>query len=236
MRAQSIAMSRAVDLCVNALERAASAEGESVGAERAGMMALTALKHVRDVLGGQAHAFDPAVIEPLTLALSVPEEKVRDEEPNADATPAPVPVAPVASAKATSPTAAPSASSTSANGLSAAPVASPPLHLSARTDKPLPSLSRTPPVHSPPLASAVLPAPGVTRTPSYPPPPAGLPHAQPPKQKAPPPTNPSLPSTGFSVRSPALAPSANANAKLGLQARKDEAVDPLGALLGGKGS
>ncbi|GJN87110.1 hypothetical protein Rhopal_000055-T1 [Rhodotorula paludigena] len=142
MRAQSIAMSRAVDICVNALERAASAEGESVGAERAGMMALTALKHVRDVLGGQAHAFDPAVIEPLTLALSVPEEKVRDDEPKADATPSPVPVAPSASAKAPPPTAASSASTTSASGLSVAPVSSPQLHLSARTDKPLPSLSQ----------------------------------------------------------------------------------------------
>ncbi|BGO90109.1 hypothetical protein NBRC10512v2_002156 [Rhodotorula toruloides] len=88
MRASASAMSQAVDLCITAFEAALvmpspaasprpgdvsndvviqQQPAKEVGAPQ--MMALTALRHVRDVLGGQAHAFDPSVLEPLRQTL-----------------------------------------------------------------------------------------------------------------------------------------------------------------------
>lgn len=74
LRAASRAMSEAVDVCVTVLEKTLApparpaAEKTDVSAAEAGaaqMMALTALRHVRDVLGGEAPTFDASVLDPL---------------------------------------------------------------------------------------------------------------------------------------------------------------------------
>ncbi|GAA5865285.1 hypothetical protein JCM3774_004923 [Rhodotorula dairenensis] len=77
MRAASLAMSEAVDICVAVLEKtlapperspqtvADKADGPEADTSAAQMMALTVLRHVRDVLGGQAPTFDGSVLQPL---------------------------------------------------------------------------------------------------------------------------------------------------------------------------
>jgi TBC1 domain family protein 5 len=79
LRAASRAMSEAVDVCVAVLEKtlappaqppptAADPEKRDEAAAEASaaqMMALTALRHVRDVLGGEAPTFDASVLDPL---------------------------------------------------------------------------------------------------------------------------------------------------------------------------
>ena len=74
LRAASRAMSEAVDVCVTVLEKTLApparpaAEKTDVSAAEASaaqMMALTALRHVRDVLGGEAPTFDASVLDPL---------------------------------------------------------------------------------------------------------------------------------------------------------------------------
>ncbi|GAA5976633.1 hypothetical protein JCM10908_005576 [Rhodotorula pacifica] len=76
MRASCLAMSEAVDVCVAVLEKslaptdepaapAASGTDPVADSSAAQMMALTALRHVRDVLGGQAPTFDSSVLQPL---------------------------------------------------------------------------------------------------------------------------------------------------------------------------
>ncbi|BGP14289.1 hypothetical protein JCM10213v2_002234 [Rhodosporidiobolus nylandii] len=107
MRASSLAMSSAIDLCCSVLERglmpptpvaspklerdvgggssegiplsppsssrksggAAGGTGQTVPPQIGQVMALTALKHIRDVLGGQAQVFDESVLAPLNQLL-----------------------------------------------------------------------------------------------------------------------------------------------------------------------
>ncbi|BGP54891.1 hypothetical protein JCM8202_003400 [Rhodotorula sphaerocarpa] len=113
MRAASLAMSDAVDLCVTVLERTLAPperEESATAPERRAppaaadnasqMMALTALRHVRDVLGGNAPTFDPSVLQPLrdlaprTPSTNVPaanrinlEEVRRSDHPRPEAEP-----------------------------------------------------------------------------------------------------------------------------------------------------
>lgn len=78
MRAASQAMSGAVDLCVTVLEQTLAPQLEVNGLDKPSantdiaarnaasqMMALTTLRHVRDVLSGSAPTFDPSVMQPL---------------------------------------------------------------------------------------------------------------------------------------------------------------------------
>ncbi|GEM06910.1 TBC domain protein, Rab GTPase activator [Rhodotorula toruloides] len=89
MRASASSMSQAVDLCITAFESAlitpsppaspppgevsedaaSPQSAKEVGATQ--VMALTALRHVRDVLGGQARVFDASVLEPLRQSLQL---------------------------------------------------------------------------------------------------------------------------------------------------------------------
>lgn len=79
LRAASRAMSEAVDVCVTVLEKTLAPparpplaatypdkrDDAAAEASAAQMMALTALRHVRDVLGGEAPTFDASVLDPL---------------------------------------------------------------------------------------------------------------------------------------------------------------------------
>ena len=70
-------MGKAVDLCVGVLERQWATEGSKKERESSkglaeGLMALTALKHVRDVLGGEAATFNANVLAPLLPSPGVP--------------------------------------------------------------------------------------------------------------------------------------------------------------------
>lgn len=200
MRASASAMSEAVDLCITAFEAAlvtptsaalprpdetagdAALQREStkdVGAPQ--MMALTALRHVRDVLGGQAHAFDASVLEPLRQSLQ-PQQSTSLEAGGRD--PAAV-EAKVALPKADEPKsvhsqglAATPSSTNATEDASASPLPTPPavsspsLLLSGRTDKPLPALSRTPVIDSSstespayPPRQAVFPTPSIASSP-----------------------------------------------------------------------
>ena len=70
-------MSNAISLCVDVVERelvtsksaAAPESGEDAPPSRDALMAMTALKHVRDVLAGQEAGFDPNVLSPLLHSL-----------------------------------------------------------------------------------------------------------------------------------------------------------------------
>ncbi|GAA5934133.1 uncharacterized protein JCM15063_000563 [Sporobolomyces koalae] len=95
MRVSSAAMGEALGLCISVLERALSPPTPDLSgaqnlastaksASGAGstpaptslsiapqIMAITAMKHVRDVLGGQAKTFDPSVLTPLQQTLDL---------------------------------------------------------------------------------------------------------------------------------------------------------------------
>lgn len=240
MRQTSLAMSKAIDLCVTVLQqevvigkpKAPGADDEQ--AESASevpprdhplpssetIMALTALAHVRDVLAGKARTFDASVLSPLTESLdsgvfpsynlpppspelaSTSSSPPPPTAPSPLATPAPVAVAPpprlvARSLSAESPT--PPASNPSAGP------PTPPLFLSARTDKPLPSLTRTPqlpPSQNRPIPaweSSRLGATAVAAKTTLPrPPPSASPHAPP---LAAPRGGGAFPTAGFSTRS-----------------------------------
>ncbi|GAA5948855.1 hypothetical protein JCM21900_003449 [Sporobolomyces salmonicolor] len=277
MRASSLAMSNALDLCVSVFERAlvpsspaapstafnalprrpiaASQAHDDVALDDRGtksttessttslapqIMALTALKHIRDVLGGQAQSFDSNVLSPLRHALDefdmrsppalptpplispsspVPtptKRPARPQPPTVKSEPAIMSEATAAPAygppTSTFPALQPAPSSLPAP-LPPTPSSQPVLLLSARTDKPLPALSRTPSLVSRPSdplsngrASSIQPMP-----PSRPPPSSPL--APTPS----PPRNPAWPSSSFST-GPAPPPSAK------------KPFDPLGAL------
>ncbi|BGP01268.1 Rab-GTPase-TBC domain-domain containing protein [Rhodotorula toruloides] len=240
MRASASAMSQAVDLCITAFEAtlvvpspAASPRpgkvsndagnqqrvAKEVGAPQ--MMALTALRHVRDVLGGQAHAFDPSVLEPLRQTLQ-PQQSVSAStsepfkvegnvvSPEADKTKSVAAPAPDADAP-------PSLASQSASKMQStaspppplAPAASSPaLLLSDRTDKPLPSLSRTPHARTSSIAWRGLSAypPRPAETPASPTAPSPSPSAPPrpssPTSQTPSPPSPSTRKTGAVMSDP----------------------------------
>lgn len=108
------------------------------------LFAMTALKHVRDTLGGQSHAFDPNVLSPLVHALEdgrFPDPPPRSPGLTPPAPPPPVqaPAPSMARARSTSPV-----NTTSPRQVRLPPTGAAPLMLGARTDKPLPSLTRTP--------------------------------------------------------------------------------------------
>ncbi|GAA6028006.1 hypothetical protein JCM8097_001826 [Rhodosporidiobolus ruineniae] len=238
MRASSIAMSSAIDLCVAVLERelvpptpvgspnpgeggdddagtarkgdiplsrsrasatASNSDGAGLGSSAGKKaapplgpqtMALTALKHVRDVLGGQAVVFDPSVLEPLKFVLEgssplpapqpplppnaivsspplPPLPPVESPQPPSTSAFPPSPASPPSKAvrpESSNPT-PPSASSSSATAASlSAPT--PTLLLGSRAEKPVTSLSRTPQPGRPPPSSA---SPRPPPTSAYPP-------------------------------------------------------------------
>ncbi|GAA5890399.1 hypothetical protein JCM5296_002811 [Sporobolomyces johnsonii] len=203
------------------------------------VMALTALKHIRDVLGGQAQSFDPNVLSPLRHALNELETRSSPALPTPPliSPSSPVPTPSERPALPQPPTVEPKPASTSESTAAPAydpststfpvlqpapsspPAPRPPtsssqpvLLLGARTDRPLPALSRTPSLVSRPSdplfngrASSIQPT-----SPSRPPP---SPPAPPPS----PPRNPAWPSGSFSTR-PAPPPGAK------------KPFDPLGAL------
>ncbi|GAA6060702.1 hypothetical protein JCM10212_003323 [Sporobolomyces blumeae] len=214
MRASSIAMANALDLCVSVLERALTPptpvmpSSEFEGAQGSGggeptrigsssssstlrgsaasaaalapqVMAITALKHVRDVLGGQANSFDSSVLHPLQQTLDLLNKSpplpplpfdspgIPMESPTISYSPA-TPVAPEPSEPARLP---PDENATtqprSTNSPAPTPASQPPpptrprspplqtlrakesaasLLAGARDDKPLPALTRTPPL------------------------------------------------------------------------------------------
>lgn len=149
MRATSLAMSRAVDMCIKALQQDVLGSNNastlpSNPSERT-MTALTALSHVRDVMSGKARTFDPSVLAPLNEAL-LPRAPATGSESNQSVeqlvdTSIPADAAPLARTP-------------SANVLpSVSP--NPLLYLSGRSDKPLPSLTRVPQPVQPTRGSAV---------------------------------------------------------------------------------
>ncbi|GAA5859295.1 hypothetical protein JCM8547_001970 [Rhodosporidiobolus lusitaniae] len=245
MRTSSLSMSSAIDLCVQVLERELvpptpvasplladdtnGCRGDiplSTGKTTAShppplgtqTMALTALKHIRDVLGGQATTFDSSVLGPLRQVLegspqqsttsapfpppstfsspplpplpSSPSPKPSSQPSLAPAPPSPARTVPAAALPAPM-AAAPSASAT------------PSLHLGARGEKPLTGLSRTPQPNRLP------------DVPRYPPSRPQTSHSGPPNVAQPPlrstassstKTNPSFPPASFSTRPPSTRP------------------------------
>ena len=108
------------------------------------LFAMTALKHVRDTLGGQSHAFDPNVLSPLVHALE--DGRFPDPPPRSPGLTPPAPPPPtqpaafaVGRTRSTSPV-----NPTNPRQVRSPATGAPPLMLGARTDKPLPSLTRTP--------------------------------------------------------------------------------------------
>jgi len=210
IRSSNIAMASALELCVTVLEKAlipptpdpsSSAEngqrtaggpstsksnlGDRTGSASSSlapqMMAITAVKHVRDVLGGQAKSFDLSVLGPLQQTLdqltkspplpplpfdspflaSQPEESDPDRPLDSTPTHENLPLEPPSSSSSFAPAqrAMPSAPSrptppTSPPTTKTSPSPNP--YVSSRSDKPLPSLTRTPqlPSSSTPTASS----------------------------------------------------------------------------------
>lgn len=249
MRQTSLAMSNAIDLCVNVLQQEVvigkprvkdAAAKEAAASDGAAdehplpsgetVMALTALCHVRDVLAGKARTFDSSVLSPLTSALESgvfapsnhpPPSPDLAAPPSPVPSPQPLPPPPIA---ATSPAApaliarsmarSPSAETTTSPSTSTPSTgpSTPPFFLSARNDKPLPSLTRTPQLTRPipPWESSRLGSSVKTTLP------------QPP---------PSIPSTSAipSGRGQASFPSASFSTRAG-QGKSSVGADPLGAI------
>ncbi|GAA6023999.1 hypothetical protein JCM11491_002875 [Sporobolomyces phaffii] len=207
MRASGVAMAEALDLCVTVLERALSpptpnplatsrfgtsaqsASDESCSTASTGpapslapqIMAITALKHVRDVLGGQANSFDASVLSPLQQTLdllnkspalpplpsdspslsSPPDSPDSQGSAQAFAPPETAESLPLSASKIsptrTLRTSVPSPghnegpTPTTTSPTRVAPPSSVNAYSASRSDKPLPTLTRTPPIARPPV-------------------------------------------------------------------------------------
>lgn len=165
-RSTNLAMSQALDLCINTLQHEVGGGGSegplaALTLSTQAMMALTALGHVRDVLAGKTRTFDASVLAPLRetleagqLAATASNEE-RDTASSDAASlidvepPSSIPITPFSQPQ---PLHRPSNGdarfhpSTVSSSASSSPStsATPPLMLSTRSDKPLPSLTRVP--------------------------------------------------------------------------------------------
>ncbi|GAA5828376.1 hypothetical protein JCM3770_000100 [Rhodotorula araucariae] len=235
MRAANAGMSAAVLGAVGVLERALLRD-EDRGDEGV-HDALEALRRVGDVLGGRAAegslgagaAETPGGTRPVVDA-----SRVVSSPPLPSLSPTTAPTARVdAPAAGVASAAVPPAHLDSSGSIAAAgarpPLVTPSLYLSARTDKPLPSLSRTPqPSSTPsprvadPPVSAYPPVSSTSTSTGYPPPRSPAAAASSPA--------PAFPAAGFSVRPASLAARspAPALAPAPTPAPTAPAADPLG--------
>ncbi|GAA6021314.1 hypothetical protein JCM10207_002694 [Rhodosporidiobolus poonsookiae] len=288
MRASSLAMSNAIDLCVAVLERglvpptpvgspiapaaevvgkddipleggkSAPVNGEAgrKGAPALGpeTMALTALKHIRDVLGGQAQVFDSSVLEPLRRVLDgspAAAPSIPLPPPTTFASP-PLPPLPSAESPAASP--APPLAASPAPPAPSLAAPAPAKAVPPPTNAPTPSSSAaTPPAaNAPPPPSShpslllggrsLTPSTGLTRTPqptARPPDPLLNPSRYPPQRSpvspAPPPTPSPPPGPSQTPQpQPAAFPPVGFSTRPGPSSssvgRSAAPQDPLGAL------
>ncbi|GAA5902723.1 hypothetical protein JCM8208_007049 [Rhodotorula glutinis] len=217
MRRASAGMSAAIARAVDVLERAV---GPDRGQEDEVKAALDALRHVGDVLGGRADGFIGTASQgSQTVAAATPD--------GARAQPSSLPAAVEnGGTRSERPSTLTSASSSTSPHVDAA---TPSRYLGARTDKPLPSLSRPPQTPSPALPPPPPPPPSSQGSPAYPPAPASSAASYPPSPVPAPPRSPAVapsppppastfPSSSFSTRPSASRPPAPAS------------LDPLGAL------
>ncbi|GAA5950232.1 hypothetical protein JCM3765_004248 [Sporobolomyces pararoseus] len=183
MRASGVAMAQALDLCVTVLEKALSpptpipssnsqfepaertSNGGSTSRSSAStastapslapqVMAITALKHVRDVLGGQAKNFDSSVLGPLQQTLDL-----LNKSPPLPPLPSDSPAMPTATSPPSSPEPSPEKVDPTSDGSVPLTSSISPSNPDPATKPPLQPASSSQPDHTPPPRSESPPLP-----------------------------------------------------------------------------